>query len=196
MKVQVIVGATREGRISDRVAKWVATDAAELLDTIAEIVDLRDYPMPFFDEAISPQYNPNRQPVAAVQKWLDKVAEADAYVIVTPEYNRSFTAVLKNAIDYLDHQFAKKPVLLVAHGSTGGAQAVAQLRGTLPGVNAITVPQAIFMSDRPIDSIDEVGNLNEELKENPYGVHANLQNALQTLKWYSDALAAARTQAA
>lgn len=195
MKVQVIVGSTREGRISDRVAKWVASDATELTDTEVELVDLRDYPMPFFDEPVSPQYNPNRQPVPEVKKWLDKVAEADAYVLVTPEYNRSFTAVLKNAIDYLDHQFAKKPVLLVGHGSTGGAQAVAQLRGALPGVNAITVPQAVFMSDRPSESIDEVGNLNEELKQNPYGVHANLQNALQTLKWYADALSAARNQA-
>lgn len=194
MKVQVIIGSTREGRMTDRVAKWVATDAAGLPDTEVELVDLRDYPMPFFDEPVSPQYNPNRQPIPEVKKWLDKVGEADAYVIVTPEYNRSFTGVLKNAVDYLDHQFSRKPVLLVAHGSTGGAQAVAQLRGMLPGVNAITIPQAVFMSDRPGESIDEVGNLNEELKENPYGVHANLQNALKTLKWYSDALGAARDQ--
>jgi NAD(P)H-dependent FMN reductase len=124
MKVQIIIGATREGRISDRLAKWVAKEAESLDSTEVELVDLRDYPMPLFNEAVSPQYSPDRQPKPGVKKWLDKVAEADAYVLVTPEYNRSYPAVLKNAIDYLDFQMAKKPVALVAHGSTGGAQEV------------------------------------------------------------------------
>lgn len=195
MKLQVIIGSTREGRFSDRVAHWVANNAKELEGTEVEVVDLRDYPMPFFDEAISPQYNPNRQPVPEVQKWLDKVAEADAYVIVTPEYNRALPAVLKNAIDYLDFQFAKKPVQLVAHGSSGGAQAIATLRITLPGVNAVVMPQAIFLTDRPGEILDEQGKMSEDLEANPYGPAANLKNALATLKWYSDALSAASAQA-
>ena len=192
MKVQIIVGSTREGRVTDRVAKWVEKEVANLEGAEVEIVDLVDYPMPFFDEAISPQYNPSRTPSAAVKKWLDKVAEADAYVIVTPEYNRSFTAVLKNAIDYLDFQFAKKPVSIVAHGSSGGAQAVASLRVTLPGVLAVTVPQAVFLSARAGEVIDVEGTMSEELAAQPYGPQTNLKAALESLKWYADALALAR----
>lgn len=192
MKLQIIVGSTREGRVSDRIAAWVATEARSMSGVDVDILDLRDYPMPFFDEAISPQYNPDRKLNPAVKKWLDKVAEGDAYVLVTPEYNRSTSAVLKNALDYLDFQFARKPVALVGHGSAGGAQAVAQLRGILPGVLAVSVPPATFFLGRAAEAIDETGEMQEELKQNPYGPHAALKRMLEETKWYSDALAAAR----
>jgi len=174
------------------VARWVAAEARKLSDTSVEIVDLRDYNLPFFDEAISPQYNPQRQPNEAAIKWLDKLAKADDYVLVTPEYNRSYPAVLKNALDYVAFQMAKKPVAFAAHGSTGGAQAVAHLRGVLPGLQAVTVPSATFLTDRASEAMDEAGNLNEELKAKPYGPQTVLKNMLEATKWYSDALAAAR----
>ncbi len=195
MKLQIIVGATRPGRVSDRVGAWVQNEANKIEGVESEVVDLVDYPMPFFDEAISPQYNPERAPSVEVQKWLDKVAEADAYVLVTPEYNRSTSAVLKNALDFLDFQFKQKPVALVAHGSTGGAQAVAQLRGIIPGVQAITVPTATFFSDRAAEHIDEAGNLSEEIASKPYGPLMSLQNTLNDTVWYATALKAARDQA-
>ncbi len=192
MKLQIIVGSTRTGRISDRVAQWVANEAGKLEGVEAEVVDLIDYPMAFFDEPVSPQYNPNRTPSPEVKKWLDKVTEADGYIVVTPEYNRSVTAVLKNAIDYLDFQFAKKPVGIVAHGSTGGAQAVAQLRGIIPGVQAITVPPATFFSDGVTKHIDEAGNLSQEIASKPYGPLTALQTTLKETVWYANALKAAR----
>jgi NAD(P)H-dependent FMN reductase len=110
MKLQVIIGSTRPGRISDRVAKWVAAEAKNLPDTSVDVVDLADYNLPFIDEAISPQFNPDRKPNEPARRWLSKLAEADVYVLVTPEYNRSYSAVLKNALDYVDFQMAKKPV--------------------------------------------------------------------------------------
>lgn len=194
MKLQVIVGSTRPGRVSHRIGKWAAKEAANLADTEVELLDLADYPLPFFDEPISPQYNPNRQPVAQVKKWLDKVAEADAYVIVTPEYNRSYSAVLKNALDYIDFQFARKPVALVAHGSSGGAQAIGHLRGVIPGLQAVTVPAATYLTGRGSDVIDEDGNMTEEAKAQPYGPHNAIQRTLDETKWYADALAAARAK--
>jgi NAD(P)H-dependent FMN reductase len=196
MKLQIIIGSTRQGRMSDRAAKWVANSAKAVDGVDAELIDLRDYPLPFFDEEISPQYNPNRTPSPEVQKWLDKVAEADAYVLVTPEYNRSYSAVLKNALDHLDFQLANKPVALVAHGSTGGAQAVAHLRAVVPGVQAVTIPAATFFTDRVGEKIDEEGNLDEQIKANPYGPQVALDNSLKQLLMYSDALAEARAKAA
>jgi NAD(P)H-dependent FMN reductase len=187
-KIAVVVGATREGRQTDRLAKWVATEIKKSADV--EVLDLRDYPMPFFDEAISPRYNPERKPTAEVKKWLDKVAEFDGYVLVTPEYNRSTSAVLKNALDFLAYEMDKKPVALVAHGSTGGAQAVASLRIALPGVGAVSIPQALFFSDHLASSISDDGELSEEVKAKPYGPQTNLDAQIEALLWYAEKLSA------
>ena len=189
-KIAVIVGATRQGRVTDKLAKWVSVEIAKQADT--EIVDLRDYPMPFLDEPISPRYNPNRQPASEVKKWLDKVAEFDGYILVTPEYNRTTSAVLKNAIDVLGHEMDDKPAALVAHGSSGGAQAIASLRMALPGVGVVTIPQALFFTDRVGDAIDDAGMLSAELEAAPYGHQANLKTIATSLVWYADALKAAR----
>lgn len=194
MKLQVVIGSTRQGRVSNRVANWVAQEAKNLPDTEVEVLDLAYYALPMFDEAVSPQYNPERKPTAEVKRWLDKLAEGDAYVLVTPEYNRSYSAVLKNALDYVDFQLARKPVALVAHGSTGGAQAIAHLRGVLPGILAVTVPKATFMVGGA-GNLTEEDDLNEEMKGNPYGPQAALKAMLEDTKWYSDALAAARAKA-
>jgi NAD(P)H-dependent FMN reductase len=192
MKLGIIIGSVREGRVSDRLAKWVENEA-KLLDNVETvIVDLKKHQMPFFSEPASPQYNPERQPDKSVQEWLDIVAECDALAVVTPEYNRSYSAVLKNAIDHLDFQLKHKPVMIVAHGSTGGAQAVSHLRAVFPGVLAVTIPPAVMVVGQVSQIINEKGEANEEIKNNPYGPQSALKNALEELKWYSDALAKAR----
>jgi NAD(P)H-dependent FMN reductase len=194
MKLQVIIGTTRPGRVTDRIALWAANEAKKLPDTTVEVVDLADYPLPFLDEAISPQYNPDRKPNEVAKKFIDKLAEAEAYVIVTPEYNRSIAGVLKNALDYVDFQLAKKPVAIVAHGSTGGAQALAHLRGILPGLKSFGTPTATFITGRAGEMFDETGKPSEAVTSSPYGPQASLQTTLQELKWYSDALSAARAK--
>lgn len=194
MKLQVIVGSTRPNRVSDRVARWVAAEARQLPDMQVEVLDLADFNLPFLDEPMSPQYNPERKPNPAARKWLDALAAGDAYVLVTPEYNRSYSAVLKNALDYIDFQFEKKPVALVGHGSTGGAQAIGHLRGVLPGLLAVTVPSATFLVGRAGEVIDEEGRLRDDLQQNPHGPAGALKRTLEQTKWYGDALAAARAQ--
>lgn len=192
IKIQIIVGSTRQERVSNRLALWVESEAKKIAGAEVETVDLSDYVMPLFSEAISPQYNPNRVPSPEVKKWLEKIAEADAFIIVTPEYNRSTSGVLKNALDYIDFQFENKPVALVAHGTTGGAQAVSHLRGIIPGLQTVTIPKAVYFAHRVGEVIDEKGNLSEEIKANPYGPQAALTATLDSLKWYSEALLTAR----
>ncbi len=189
-KIAVIVGSTREGRMTDKLAKWVTSEASKVAEV--EVLDLRDYPMPFYEEAGSARYMPDRKAPAAIQKWLDKLVEFDGFVVVTPEYNRSMTGVLKNAIDVVGHEIDDKPVALVGHGSAGGAQAIATLRMALPGIGAFTLPQALFFTDRVAEAIDEEGVLKAELQDNPYGPQANLKTLAESLKWYADALKAAR----
>lgn len=191
MKVGIVIGSVREGRISDRIAKWVENEAKNSPTITSEIVDLKDLSLPLFDEPVSPQYNPDRQTTGDVKKWLDKVASFDALVLVTPEYNRSYSAALKNALDYLAFEVKRKPVMLVSHGVTGGAQAVSHLRAVLPGLGSITIPTAVMINGRAGELINENGEANEEVKNNPYGPQASLKNALEELEWYSDALSSA-----
>lgn len=189
-KIAVIVGSTREGRVSDKLAAWVAKEVGAKADT--EVLDLRDYALPLFDEPMPPRFNPNRTPAAAVAKWANKVAEFDGYVVVTAEYNRSMPAVLKNALDSLANEMADKPVALVAHGSTGGAQAVASLRIMLPGIGAVTLPDALFFSDSVGEAIDDAGVLKAEFQEGPYSTQAQLTRQVNSLIGYADALGAVR----
>lgn len=126
LKIAVILGSTREGRNGGAVADWVmeravARDAADY-----ELVDLRDYPLPLFDEPISPAYKASDRP--EVKAWSSKIAEFDAYVFITPEYNHSFSGVLKNALDYVYAEFNNKAAAFVSYGAFLGARAVEQLR--------------------------------------------------------------------
>jgi len=192
LKLQIIIGSVRQGRQTARLGAWVGKEAAKLEGVEVEVVDLADYTLPIFDEAISPRFNPERKLEGEVKRWLDKLAEADAYVIVTPEYNRSVPGALKNAIDYIDFQVNRKPVGLVAHGVTGGAQSVAHLRGIIPGVLAVSVPEVTYFSDRVADHVDDAGTLSEELQNRSYGPLNSIQTTLQDTVWYGKALKAAR----
>lgn len=194
MKIQIIVGSARQARATGDVAKWVASKAEAIEGAEFELVDLRDYELPFFNEAVSPKYNPGRTPDAAVKKWLDKVAEADGYAIVTPEYNRSLPAVLKNALDTLDYQIDRKPVAVIGHGGNGATRAIDHIRLIVAELGAVTVPKYTALNGMVAAGgiVDEDGKLAEELVANPYGPEAALSSTLTSLVWYTTALKTAR----
>lgn len=192
MKLAVILGATREGRHSEKLAKWVVEQAKQLPDTEVTLLDLREYPLPFFDEAVSPKFNLNRHPKPEVNKWLNVLKTFDAYLVVTPEYNHSIPAVLKNALDYTDLQVAKKPFAIVSHGSAGGARAASHLKHVISEIRAVPIPTNLTLTMRVSEIFDENGTLAEEIDSSDSSPRHRLQGTLAELKWYSDALAAAR----
>ena len=149
--------------------------------------------MPLFNEDGSPQYNPDRKPVAAVQKWLDTLSEAEAVIIVSPEYNRSIPGPMKNALDYVAFELAKKPVALVTHGSVGGAYAMADYRVTLAQMHAIVVPEPTMIIGAA-GVIEENGALDPDAAANPYGPAGALSSTLESLQWLHGALAAAQVK--
>ena len=193
MKLQVIIGSTRPNRMTERLAIWVANEAKNLEDTTVELVDLADYNIPFLDEAISPRYNPNRQINSEAGKWVDKLAEGDAYIFVTPEYNHSIPGVLKNALDYITTELVKKPATAVSHGGVGGARAIMHLKEILSESQAAIIPKAVAFAGAG-QSLTEEGVLDEAVKSNPYGPQGAVTSMLAELKWYSDALSAARVK--
>lgn len=106
-RLAIIMSTTRAARFADKPAKWIYDLAVARGDMDIEIVDLRDYPMPFFDEPASNAYVPSANEVA--QRWQEKVAGFDGYIFVTAEYNHGISGVLKNALDYAYPEWARKP---------------------------------------------------------------------------------------
>lgn len=125
-KIGIVISSTREGRFGEKPAKWIHELAAARGDLGVELIDLRDYPMPFFEEATSPAYAAPAN--GAARAWAAKVDSLDGFIFVTAEYNRAPTAVLKNALDYAYHEFNRKPAAYVGYGGVGAARAVEQLR--------------------------------------------------------------------
>lgn len=193
MKLAVIAGSTRQNRQSIKQAKWVVNTAKQNEDIEVELVDLANYPMPFFDEPMSPRYNPNRDIDLRAQKWLKKLEEFDAYVFVTPEYNHSVPGVLKNAMDYVTWEIQRNPAAVMAHGSAGGARAEVHLKEILSESKAVVIPTytPLIMAGMS-EMIDDDGNLTQAGEDNPRNLQETCETMLEELKWYSDALAAAR----
>lgn len=125
-RIGIVLSTTREGRFADKPAAWIQALASARGDLDVEIVDLRDYPMAFFDEPASPLYMPPKDEAAA--RWGRKVAELDGFIFITAEYNRAPSGVLKNALDYAYTEFNRKPAAFVGYGGVGAARAIEQLR--------------------------------------------------------------------
>jgi NAD(P)H-dependent FMN reductase len=126
-RVAIILGSTRPGRRGEPVAQWVYERASKRGDAEFELVDLADYPLPHLDEPMPPSVGQYAN--QHTREWSEKIASYDAFIFVTPEYNHSTSAVLKNAIDYLYREWNNKACGFVSYGaSAGGARAVEHLR--------------------------------------------------------------------
>lgn len=143
LRIGIVLGSTRTGRFADRPAEWLLKIAELRGDATYELVDLRDYPLPFFDEPKSPLREPAKNEVAV--HWARKVGELDAFIFVTSEYNHSIPASLKNAIDYVYPEWNRKPAGFVAYGNAGGARAVEQLRQILVEVQIAPIRSAVHV---------------------------------------------------
>ncbi|WP_245963632.1 NADPH-dependent FMN reductase [Terracoccus luteus] len=133
-QLRVVVSSTRPGRIGPKVAQWVA-ERAPGAEWEVELVDLTS--LPFLDEDDMPRNGNYAKP--HTKRWAREVFEADAVVVVTPQYNRSFPAPIKNAVDYLFAEWHAKPVALVGYGWTGASEATADLARVFGHVKAHVV---------------------------------------------------------
>ena len=187
IKIQVIIGSTRQNRFGDKPAKWIMEELKKKENFKAELIDLRDYQLPFFNEPMSPATSKGNYTNEAAKKWAQKVAEADGYIMVTPEYNHGYSAVLKNALDYVYAEWNNKPVAFVAYGSMGGARAVEQLRGVAVELQMAQIRAAVHI---PAfwTLLDGKGNLKTETLQKA------ADTMFQQLEWWSTALKAARSK--
>jgi NAD(P)H-dependent FMN reductase len=130
-KVLVIIGSVRVTRIGDQIAAWVAGIGRTQVEANFEVIDLRDWPLPMEGEPGIPaiiNYTSKH-----TQSWSEKIAEADAFVFVSPQYNWGYPAPLKNALDHLYREWNGKPAVIVTYGGHGGGKCAAQLQQVLEG---------------------------------------------------------------
>lgn len=185
-KIAIIIGTTRATRFGDKPAQWIHDIASRRTDMVTEIIDLRDFPMPFFDEVASNAWVPSKNEVA--QRWQKKVAAFDGYIFVTAEYNRGVPAVLKNAMDYAYPEWNRKAAAFVGYGSVGGARSIEQLR-----LISVELQMAPTRTGVHIQGADFIAALKDgkNLKDIPH-LQQNATDMLDQLVWWTDALKAAR----
>lgn len=122
----IVVGSVRPGRIGMPIAQWVKSRVEELTDFEIDFVDLAELDLPFMDEPNHPVLQQYTKPHTIA--WSERVAAADAFIFVTPEYNHSFSPALKNAIDFLNKEWWRKPYGVVSYGGlSGGTRGVTSL---------------------------------------------------------------------
>ncbi len=128
MKIYIIVGSVREGRTAIKVAGWVNRELQSYAYATvqAEIVDLKEWNLPFFAGSHPPATGIYDQPKQ--QEWADKIAQADAIIFISPEYNHGYSPALKNALDYIGKEWAGKPAAYISYGSTNGSRSIDQIR--------------------------------------------------------------------
>ncbi|WP_029042340.1 NADPH-dependent FMN reductase [Cucumibacter marinus] len=182
LKFAVIIASTREGRFADVIANWFKGEARKRNDVTLDIVDLIDVDLP---------ERMGGEPTEGLKDYARRIDDADAVVVITPEYNHGYPASLKAAVDALKPEWQAKPVGFVAYGGvSGGLRAVEQLRQVFAELHAMSVRDAVSF---PFawTQFDENGTVKQE------ELYAESASALiNQLVWWGVALRDARTKQA
>ena len=185
-KIGIIVGSVRPNRFADKPTEWIAKIAGEHTDLDFEVVDLRDYPLPFFNEPASPAWAPSQNEVA--QRWQKKIAALDGFIVTAAEYNHAPTGVLKNALDYAYNEWKNKPIAFVGYGGVGGARAVEQLRMIAVELQMAPIRHAVHILLPDFMAVLQQGKLLAEFDHLNQGAN----QMIDQLAWWAYALKKAR----
>lgn len=182
IRVGIIIGSTREGRFGPTVARWFIRHAGGRDDMDLDVIDLADTPLPAVVGGDAPE---------GYGEYLDRLDRADAFVVVTPEYNHGYPASLKQAIDVAGTQWHAKPVAFVSYGGmSGGLRSVEQLRLVFAELHATTIRDVVSLHN-PWGFFDDDANMVADV-----GAEEAADVMLDRLAWWARALADARRAAA
>jgi NAD(P)H-dependent FMN reductase len=190
--ISVIVGSTRQGRFSEKPAQWISQQLKNRGGVDARLLDLRDFPMPFFDQPVPPAM-PGRPAYEneVVKKWTAEVARSDGFIFVTPEYNYGPSAVLKNALDWVYPEWNRKAAAFVSYGSAMGARGVQQLRLTAIELQLAPVRSSVYIPVATLWAHFQGGDVDAGLTE----LEGAAKTMIDDLLWWTAALKAARATA-
>lgn len=190
-KILVIVGSVRARRICPQIADWVAQIGQEVTGAQVEVVDLREWELPADQEPGIPAIDACQ--FEATRAWSRKVEEANGFVFVAPQYNWGYPAPLKNALDHLYKEWARKPAMIVTYGGRGGGKCAQQLQQVLKGLKMrpITIRPKFYLShDRikantgEIDAAAEFGKHARTLRRAFSQLDARLNGARLGTWWW------------
>jgi NAD(P)H-dependent FMN reductase len=187
--ISVIVGSTRQGRFSEKPAQWILQRLESRGGIETRLLDLREFPLPFFDQPVPPAM-PGRPPYEneMVKRWTAEIARSDGFIFVTPEYNFGPPAVLKNALDWVYPEWNRKAVAFVSYGSALGARSVQQLRETAIELQLAPVRSSVHIPVATLWAHFQGGDVEAGLAE----LEAPAKSMIEDLLWWSAALKAAR----
>ena len=190
--ISVIVGSTRQGRFSEKPAQWIFQRLKNRGGVDARLLDLRDFPMPFFDQPMPPAM-PGRPAYEndVVKKWTAEIARSDGFIFVTPEYNYGPSAVLKNALDWVYPEWNRKAAAFVSYGSAMGARGIQQLRLTAIELQLAPVRSSVYIPVATLWAHFQGGDVDAGLTE----LEAAAKTMIDDLVWWTAALKAARATA-
>jgi len=187
--IAILIGSTRPERYADKAAGWMLKQALARDDIEAELLDLRDHPLPFFDEKGPLISTPSQN--AEALRWQETLAQFDGFVFVVAEYNHSVTGVLKNALDQAYKEWGRKPFTAIGYGGTGASRAVEHLRliaialGMVSTANSVHIGGADFKATSPMGA-------NKPLEDIEAGLLGATKAALDELVWWARATMAAK----
>lgn len=187
-RIALIIGSTRPNRFADTPVRWIADAAAGRRDLTLELLDLRDWPLPFYNEPASPLATGGAYSDPVAERWRHRIAEFDGFIATAAEYNHAPTAVLKNAFDSAFHEWSGKPISFVGYGGVGGARAVEQLRMIAVELEMVPIKQAVHIGMEPFLGVLQHG---KTLDDYPYLVQSRTA-MLDQLAWWARALKVAR----
>jgi NAD(P)H-dependent FMN reductase len=188
LKVGLIVGSTRPNRFADTPAQWLVEGAASRTDLRLEVLDLRDYPLPFFSEPAPPGYSGSVFTQPEAETWRNRIGAFDAFITTVAEYNHGPTAVLKNAFDNAYLEWQRKPIAFVGYGGVGAARAIEDLRGVVIELQMAPIKQEVNIAMEPYLGIVQSGRT---LNDYQYLVQSR-DVTFDHLVWWGEALKAAR----
>jgi NAD(P)H-dependent FMN reductase len=188
VRIALIVGSTRPNRFADVPAKWVMDGVAGHSAVALETLDLRDWPLPFFNEPTSPTVTGGVFTDPVAERWRRKLGEFDGFIVVAAEYNHGPTAVLKNALDSALNEWKEKPIAFVGYGGVGGARAIEQLRMNAIELQMAPIKVAVHIGLEPFLGVLMQG---KSLDDYPFLV-ASRTAMFDQLTWWARALANAR----
>lgn len=184
INLQIIFGSTRDARQGGVVAQWVLERAQVLKGVAVEFIDLKEWNFPMFNEAHMPRLQ--KYSSELIKRWSTTIASADAYVVITPEYNHGYPAVLKNAIDHLYKEWNRKPIAFVGYSSgvLGGVRAIEQLRPVAADLEMADIRESV--------TVGSVGSAFEEGRPVDDEYNKRLDILFEQLLWWAQALKHAR----
>ncbi len=189
-KIAIIIGSTRPTRFADVPAQWMLKQAQARDDLSVELVDLRDYPLPFFNEMATNKWMPSQG--AEAIRWQKKLAEFDGFIFVVSENNHSISASLKNALDQAYVEWNKKPMGAIAYGSMGGARALEHLRMIAVELDMVPVNGAVHIGGADMFAVHPMGGGDGDISKIEAHILPGATKLLDDIVWWANATKAAR----